>query len=73
MGEPKLVPLPALYAQYGETSLIAACSRGRLAVMQALLDAGADKEAEDYVGGGGHGTMVGGGGVNHHVHDADRC
>ena len=32
---------------------------GRLEVVQALLAAGADKEAKDKVGGGGHRTMGG--------------
>ena len=64
--------VPALYAQNGETALIAACAGGRLEVMHALLDAGADKEAEDSVGGGGHGTVgEGGGGRVNREHDAD--
>ena len=40
-----------LVAQEGRTSLLMACVKGRLDVVQALLDAGADKEAKDGVSG----------------------
>ena len=39
-------------AQEGRTSLMMASEKGHLGVVQALLDAGANKEARDGVGGG---------------------
>ena len=48
-------------AQEGTTSLMMASEKGHLGVVQVLLDAGANKEAKDGVGGGGHGNVTIGG------------
>ena len=50
--------------QFGFTSLVTASKQGHVEVVHALLAAGADKEAQDYVGGG----VTGGVGAGCRVH-----